>query len=92
MGLNGEMKWKQVVKRPLLNGVYKPVIFDGKAFFLSDYDETNANLTGVDIKTGKKKVVFEFPSMPNTYPVFYNNKIYIGCKDGLYVFEYPKIN
>jgi len=93
MGMNGEVNWKFLVKRPLRNGPFfnKPIIFDGKAFFLSDYDEITANLTGINIKTGMKKVVFEFPSMPNTNPVFYNNKIYIGCKDGLYIYDYPKI-
>ncbi len=88
----GRLIWKTRLTNVFRLMNRTPVLYDNKIFFLGDSDRKGNKLIALDTKTGTHKYIFELPVAPITYPVFLNNKMYIGCKDGLYVFDYPKVD
>ncbi len=91
LDIQGNINWKTTVARAMA-GNMSPVIFDHKAFFLGDFEGKSANLLAVDIETGSNRFRFDMTASPSSLPIFYKNRIYIGCNDGLNIFAYPKFD
>jgi outer membrane protein assembly factor BamB len=87
----GKINWRTDVAKTMA-GNMAPAIFDHKAFFLGDFDGKSAKLLAVDITTGSNRFCFELAATPNSMPTFFKDRLYIGCTDGFYIFNYPKFD
>ncbi len=96
LDFDGRIKWNKIVPKIVYSINEYPVVFNNKVFFLTGTTANraiiNTRLMAVEATNGSTIYTINLVSEPLTYPIFRNNKMYIGCQDGLYIFEYPKLD
>jgi uncharacterized protein (TIGR02145 family) len=96
LDFNGKIKWNKTLTKINRDLNQYPVLYDNKVFYLmgdvANFRPINSKLFAVDAISGSTIYTFDLKSEPASFPVFKNNKMYIGCKDGLYIYDYPKID
>ncbi len=87
---DGRFKWIKSIQNIFKDRNEYPVVVDNKVFFLSGkMNQGKIQLVAIESKTGSTLYTFDLQGEPTTYPVFSDGRMYIGCTDGLHVYEYP---
>ncbi len=91
---DGDLLWKAEIPSGFGQGNRYPVYHDEKLFSIcfTNIEKTSVSLFALDARSGSEISFFDLEAEPITYPEFRGNRMYIGCTDGLHVYEYPVKN